>query len=238
MKVIVYSTNLNSYDDLHETPEVKFNMQDDFEYLYYTDTEAPKGWTKIDMTGESRKESRFYKINSHFLPDHDISIYIDANLNFQKGITNFPDFVADHDVAIAKHGKDNNIYEHVGTCSYSGKDEPKRMMRQVAKYINEGLPDHTLTENCIIVRKNNKRVRKMNEIWWQEYLYGSERDQLSLPYAIWKSGAKLTLLPFSARENEYLTGWNTHKPKELDYRPQDSPLWEELKNDIIKNIWS
>lgn len=237
MRVIVYTTNLNNYDSLHETPSKKFNMKDDFDYLYYTDTEAPNGWNKIEMTGDSRKESRYYKINSHLLPPHDVSIYVDANLSFLKGISNFPDFVKDHDVAIAKHGKDRNVYEHVGTCAHNGKDDPERMIRQVAKYIQEGLPEHILTENSIIIRKNNESVKKMNEIWWQEYLFGSERDQLSLPYAIWKSGAKLTLLPFSVRENEYMTGWNTHKEKK-EVRLQDTELWNDIKNDIIKSIWT
>ena len=237
MKILVYSTNLNSYDDLHETPAVKFNMQDDFEYLYYTDTEAPKGWTKIDMTGESRKESRFYKINSHFLPDHDISIYIDASFQFLKGISNFPDLLGESDVALAKHGKDEDIYEHLGTMIHSQKDDPKKMVKQVCKYLNEGLPDHTLTENGIIIRQNNKAVRKMNEIWWQEYLFGSERDQLSLHYAIWKSGAKLGMLPFSVRENEYLAGWNMHKDKSIDDIKQ-TPQWLELKEQLLTNLFS
>ena len=142
MKVIVYTTNLNDYDHLHETPGVKFNMKDDFTYLYYTDGEAPNGWEKIEMKGSSRKESRYYKINSHLLPPHDISIYLDASFDFQRGIKNFPQFVADCDVALSKHGKDADIYEHLGTCIHAQKDEPFKMVKQVSKYIHEGLPPH------------------------------------------------------------------------------------------------
>lgn len=235
LKVIVYSTNLKGYDALHDAPPYKFNMSDDFQYLYYTDDLAPNGWEKIEMQGDSRKESRYYKINSHKLPPHDISIYVDASFNFTKGIKNWVDFVSEHDIAIAKHGKDENIYEHIGTCIHAEKDDPKKMIAQVSKYINEGLPEHILTENGIIIRRNNANVKLMNEIWWSEYIAGSERDQLSLPYALWKSGVKMTLLPFSVRENEYCNGWNTHK-KHMIINYQDSPLWNILKEDYKENL--
>jgi hypothetical protein len=231
MKIIVYTTNLGDYDNLHEAPN------DDLTYLYFTDTEAPNGWTKMEMQGDSRKESRYYKINSHLLPPHDISIYIDACYEFKKNMTNFSEFVKDCDIAISKHGKDDTIYEHLGTCISTGKDNPEKMIKQVARYLNEGLPEHILTENSIIIRKNNERVKKFNEIWWQEYLTGSERDQLSSNYAIWKSGVKFSLLPFSARDNEYLSGWARHRDKKFEFNPQDTPLWEELKSDIMK-LWS
>jgi hypothetical protein len=39
----------------------------------------------------------------------------------------------------------------------------------------------------VIARWHNRRVRAMCELWWQEYVHGSRRDQLSLSYAIWKS---------------------------------------------------
>lgn len=238
MKVIVYSTNLNNYDDLHESPSEKFNMPSSFEYLYYTDFEAPNGWKKVEMTGDSRKESRFYKINSHLLPEHDISIYIDASFEFKRGIRNFPDLLGEYDIALAKHGKDNDIYTHLGTLIHSKKDEPKRMVKQVCKYLHEGLPDHVLTENGIIIRRNNDRVRKMNEIWWKEYLFGSERDQLSLPYAIWKSGVKMTLLPFSVRDNEYLSGWNSHRNISYTKEIQDTQDWKDLKSQLLNNLFS
>ena len=39
----------------------------------------------------------------------------------------------------------------------------------------------------IIARWHNRKVRALCELWWQEYVQGSRRDQLSLSYAIWKS---------------------------------------------------
>jgi len=232
MKIIVYTTNLGDYDMLHETPNVKFGIDDGFTYLYYTDGDAPDGWQKVEFNGDSRKESRYYKINSHLLPQHDISIYLDACYSFKSGIDNFHSYVDNCDIAIAKHGRDEDIYSHLGTCIHTEKDDPKKMVKQVCRYLSEGLPDHTLTENSIIIRRNNDKVKQMNEIWWNEYLIGSERDQLSLPYAIWKSGVNLSVLPFSARDNQYLTGWATHRNQSFDFNPEDSEEWDIIKNNI------
>lgn len=191
MKILVYTTNLNDYDNLHEAPG------DGLTYLYYTDGKAPNGWERVEFQGDSRKESRYYKINSHLLPEHDISIYVDACYEFHKPISDWIDMLGDSEVMIARHGKDSTVYEHVGTCISTGKDDPKKMIKQVARY---DIPDNQIfTENSIIIRRNTDKVKKMNEIWWQEYLVGSERDQLSLPEAILKSGVEFKELPFSAR---------------------------------------
>ena len=71
--------------------------------------------------------------------------------------------------------------------------------------------DLGLGENCFIIRKNNNRVKKFNEIWWEEYIKGSERDQMSFMYAVWKSGVRLEFLEGNPRDNRYYTNWGNHK---------------------------
>jgi hypothetical protein len=62
--------------------------------------------------------------------------------------------------------------------------------RQIATYKKEGFPRHYgLYENSILIRNHHDEpTRRLMEEWWVEYLKYSTRDQLSLPYLIWKLG--------------------------------------------------
>jgi hypothetical protein len=211
MKVIIYTTNLGGYDKLQPSPKHIYPMiEDTFEYLYFTDGEAPEGWTKVEMKKGDRKDSRFYKINSHLLPPHDISIYLDACYFFKKPLHQIIEQFKG-DIAISKHGKDTCVYQHAGTCLLMELDNPQTIAKQIGKYANAGLPRQLgLTENSFIIRRNNGIIKELNELWWKEYVEGSQRDQLSLPYALWKVKPNLQILPFSARDNKWLGGWSQH----------------------------
>jgi hypothetical protein len=210
MKVIVYSINLNNYDNLHEIPD---RYKDpDFEYLYFTDGNAPDGWTKVTHETGTRRDSRYLKINSHLLPQHDISIYIDASFIITKPLSQILSRIKLQDIAIAPHGRDSCVYKHGVTCILNKLEKPFNVYKQLGRYASEGLPElNGLTENGFIIRKNNGIIKELNELWWQEYQSGSQRDQLSLPYALWKVQPELTLLPFSLRSNKYFSNFCNHK---------------------------
>lgn len=211
MKVIVYTINLDGYDPLHESPKIKWENIDDFQYLYFTDGQHPEGWERVEHPKGGRKESRFYKINSHLLPPHDISVYLDASYGFKKPINKMLEYLREADIALSLHGKDNCLYDHAITCITCKLDDPIKIFEQVGRYASEDYPRMAgLTENSFIIRRNNGKIKELNELWWEEYQKGSQRDQLSLPYALWKTKPKLSVLPFSARENKWLHSWGIH----------------------------
>ena len=216
MKVIVYTTNIGNYDDLHDIP--KWEHIQHPEYLYYTDAKAPKGWKKIKIKTGDRKASRYWKINSHLLPPHDISIYIDACYKLKKPLNSLLDYVMHSDIAICPHPH-QKFLKHAQMCIALGLDDKNIIEKQIKKYGEIQTP---LTENSLIIRKNNAIIKELNELWWKEYKEGSQRDQLSLPYALSKVSAKLTILPFSARDNKYMYGWNTHRKQHSKKLPKMS----------------
>jgi hypothetical protein len=67
-----------------------------------------------------------------------------------------------------------------------------------------------VTENCIIVRKNDIITQGINELWWQEYSTGSCRDQVSMPYVLWRLGVKPNYFRFHSRKNKYYRNWGEH----------------------------
>jgi len=206
--IIVYTVNLGGYDQRHEYPQRYSSKESNVRYLYYSDQPAPDGWEWIKIDSGGRRESRYMKINSHLLPEHDISIYIDASYVIQKPLTRMLDgFFAD--IGLCKH-KDINVVKHALTCIGCKLDDPKEIFKQVGRYLSEGMPDIEVSENSLLVRRNNGIIKVLNETWWEEYSQGSQRDQLSMPYAIWKSNPMIQWFPFSARENKYLTNWGNH----------------------------
>jgi hypothetical protein len=209
MKIIVYTTNLGGYDELYSPPKWEHIVQP--EYLYYTDGEAPDGWIKIPMPKGNRKDSRYYKINSHLLPPHDVSIYIDACYKIKKPLNQLVNFVEETDIAICPHHH-RTFRRHAEMCIELGLDDKETIQKQIIKYGDLQVP---LTENSLIIRKNNAIIKELNELWWREYLEGSQRDQLSLPYALEQVKPKLTILPFSARDNKYLHGWHQHRHNKI-----------------------
>lgn len=202
-KIIVYTVNIGGYDNLH--PYKDWN--EPCEKLYFTDGDAPDGWTKVEHPIGGRKESRHLKINSHLLPPHDISIYIDSCFHITGPLTKLVKMLGKADIALPPHPH-KTLAKHAEMCILLGLDDEQIINEQMTRYGEVNTP---LTENGIIVRRNTPKIKELNELWWQEYQSGSQRDQLSLPYAIQQTNAKLTLLPFSARNNKFLSGWCQHK---------------------------
>jgi hypothetical protein len=105
----------------------------------------------------------------------------------------------------------------------------------MTEYFKEGFPgvpysnyhgrkrsSHNVTRNAtfygkVIIRDlRNPRADDVGRFLWQAFLKGAKRDQIWLPYAIWKAGAQVHdfgILP-SAEYEKVLgkgTGWHGHR---------------------------
>ena len=146
----------------------------------------------VDLQQSSpRVDARYYKLNSHLvLPDHDVSLWMDSQVYF---VFEPESIVESHlsisDVAIHHHSDISSLaHESIAQAWVYKNDDPQIVMNQVIRYGNEGFPmlkyDHY--SSGILFRKNNKGVKRFNELWWAEVSTYSLRDQLSLPYVVWK----------------------------------------------------
>lgn len=66
----------------------------------------------------------------------------------------------------------------------------KALKEQMKFYEHEGLPKYTCYfENPVIIRKtNDDELKAVMRTWWEQIERFTHRDQLSLPYALWKNG--------------------------------------------------
>lgn len=204
-KIVVYTCIIGKYDQLKE-PLLAF---DNVTYICFTDDQA-----NIDATADTKWEirsvpenilktyegtltNRYVKMHPHELfPEADYSIYVDGNVK----IVSFPgaylpDTMGKAGLAIYAHGQRNCVYDEAQICIMRKKGKKAFIERQMQRYSAEGFPANYGLYECTIIATDlkNNNSRQIFESWWHEFMNSqSFRDQLSLPYVIWKNGFEYT----------------------------------------------
>lgn len=151
----------------------------------------------IEPESNARRTARHYKTVPHrYLPDADIWVWIDGNVRLRMTPTQYLSRYMVGDLCIFNHWDRKCLYEEAAFCSKVNKDKPAVLKAQVKRYKAAGMPKNWgLAATRIVVRKNTKKIRDLNEAWLYEIEHGSLRDQVSLPYVCWKAGLKWKALP-------------------------------------------
>jgi hypothetical protein len=186
-KIIAYTAVFGDRDEpfcLKKDPAVY--------YMLFTDNKQNETFDETvycEIGSSPRMKAREIKCMSHkMLPDHEFSIWFDAcmkpNSNNLSNIINGLE-----EIGAFPHRLKFNINDIVENCIRHSWDYPGKIRKQIARYILEGIPEDSQTfETGIFLRRNTPSVNKFNELWWSEVKNGSERDQIGLPYCIWKTG--------------------------------------------------
>lgn len=162
--------------------------------------------------------SRFAKILPHrVLPDYDKSLYIDANLEIRGTLGPLFDQLENAPAVFYEHPEDRyDVYAEAEACIAHKKDDAELLQQHVQRYRDLGFPGRSKTEarsipaGMLILRRHDQRdVQEAMEVWWEEYVSGARRDQLSLAYALWQAGLSHTLLKGNVRSNEFVQ-WHRH----------------------------
>jgi hypothetical protein len=174
---------------------------------------------------DSTRNSRRIKVNPHkFLPEYDISIYIDGNYTVEKDVMPLLELeLGDNNMLAFDHNKArdprNCVYEEYNALMSLGKvrgafkDDPEVMKAQMDRYKSEGYPkDNGLIFAAVLIRRHNHpEVVKAMEAWWAEIENGSKRDQLSFNYIAWKNNFSFKTLSGDLRNSEYFNWIGRHR---------------------------
>lgn len=187
MKKIIYTAIFGDTDFLKEP----LKTTPGFEYVCYTDNPylTSKTWDiEVVGAGDPKKLSRYVKIPNHF-KEYDLSLYIDATFTIKRTIDLFALNKRDG-IWLNSHPQRQCLYEEAQVVIDKGLDDPQTVINQISRYKAEGLPEQNGLYRCGIMVRNPKdeRVTEMCDLWWQEVENGSWRDQISMPYACWKTG--------------------------------------------------
>jgi len=201
MNIVVYTALFGDRDVLHPIPVYATNAR----FVLFTDkprAEEPVAplrsrpgrlrWEQIIVKQlyDPRRTARYYKTHPHLLfPEADVTIWTDCNISLR-----IPPELAiskwlKSGFAALKHPKRNCLYAEARTCIAAGNDNPEIIAKQVTRYEQMGMPQNSgLMESGVLIRENNPEINEINESWWAEIKEYSVRDQISLPFVLWRSG--------------------------------------------------
>lgn len=208
-RIAVYTCITGYYDKLLEPVYVPENV--DFYIITDMAINLSSAWKKIDINTveevhgfDNTRKARYMKTHPHvFFKDYEYSIWVDSNIRVVGDLSKFIKCVG-KTVPFASnwHPDRNSIYAEVEACISRKKDDPDLLRKHIDNYKKVGMPeDFGLIETNMIVRKHmEKCCIELMELWWGELMQWSKRDQLSLPYVIWKSGYTMRDFGFIGNE--------------------------------------
>ena len=155
-----------------------------------------KVFSKYNKFKDPRLNAKMYKRLPHLLwPKEKWWLWVDGNLKLKDGALDKLIVRAD-DVAVFENPYRDTVGEEM--------EEIKRLKLDKADVIDNLPYDKSakLPACFLIIRKNSKAVRAMNEKWWSHITTKSVRDQLSFPHCFPGARYLPRVHPF---ENEYFT---------------------------------
>lgn len=208
-KIVIYTALFGDYEELLDP---KF-IDDRFDYVCFTDNPDLKSnvWEirLIDnMNLDNVRKAREVKILPHkFLKDYDYSIWVDAGFQIVGDLYDFINRESTGKSMLAIiHSDRNCVYDEAEVCIKSQKDDINRIKNQVNNYKKNHFPEEFgLIESGFLFRKHNDPdLINVMEDWYFEVVNFSKRDQLSLPYVLWKNNLFIDKSRIFVWKNQYL----------------------------------
>ncbi len=198
-RIAVYTCIVGNYDDL-KIPLVKFNNVD-----FYLITNCPQKYKEyeeyfkiikipdeIDLNNNVLL-NRYIKLHPFsFFESYDYAIYIDGSIQVISDIRKMITFCSKKTgLALHRHSARDCIYNEAKACKLWKRGNYHQINEQMIKYKSESFPEHygMFEAGVIVVDMQNKNAMSILEAWWNEFCNTkSMRDQLALPYVLWKNG--------------------------------------------------
>lgn len=252
-KQVIYTCLTGDYENLVD-PSV---VSEDFDYVCFSDNLnlSTNVWKLRPIPDEllhlsKIKQQRCIKICPHkYLSEYETSVWIDASIDILGNINQLlkqdcSDI--DKSIFIPKHPSRNCVYEEIKACLHFKKDTLENMEPQINKYKSENYPSNNgMVQTGIMIRKHNELCCiEVMELWKDELVKHSHRDQLSFNYALWKTNNHKTLkyLDKSLFNSKYFKCYHLHNRKPNNTEKQNNTknvdsLFKHLDNlvDILYN---
>ncbi len=145
-----------------------------------------------------------------YLPmGYDMGIYLDADMLIKEDLRDLFGLLNDNVLMAAfRHSYCTSVRAEIEDLTSRGVVEQAVVENQWQRYLGWGFRDDIgITENGILIRRHNHpKVVELMELWWQEYLQGCLRDQVSLMPCVCKCGfmPHLRFIEGNIRRNEWV----------------------------------
>lgn len=203
-KIVVYTCITGNYDKIVEPLFVSNNI----DYILFTDSNDLKNydgkWTLKNINKfpflkgmTTVNKNRYIKMHPHdfFEKKYDFSIYIDGNVQVVSNISRLINSVSsNYGFSMHNHRNRSDIYKEIKACKILKKGNIKKLISLGKKYKNDGFPIKygMLEANVICCDMKNLLSKKIMNDWWEEFRSSDcGRDQIPLPYVLWKNSIDL-----------------------------------------------
>lgn len=193
-KIAIYTCITGNYDSVNDPCYFSENV----DYFMFSDKrhEGTK-WEQRSLPkdfSDNILNNRYVKMHPFelFSSQYDYAIYIDGNIVSLSDLAPLTQLI-DKSIGIGfhRHAYRNCICNEIEACKMFKKVDYKKLKEQVQGYIKEGFPKaYGMVEgNLIVVDLKSLIAKEILEDWWNEFCNnGDKRDQISLPYVLWKKG--------------------------------------------------
>jgi len=237
-QLAVYTVIINQYDQL--LPPVYSSLKENIDFFCITDDEELQS-DFYQIIRIERKftdptiENRYYKINSHpVLESYKYTMYLDGSVQvISSELLGIIKNMKKNTLALFRHPKRTGIYQEGEAVIRSNKEKPVPVIRHLLKLKKQGYPKNNGMAVATIILRNNQstEVKQFNSAWWQAFLSGPKRDQLSFNYVLWKENLKIDYLPGSLYQNPYFL------VKHHNSRPVFRSLFSYKLDKLKKSAW-
>jgi hypothetical protein len=187
VKKVLYTAIIGNYDRLFPVP---LNLRMDWDLRCFTDQQVQSDcWEIIEVDrGEMSSVALARKIkilSQEYIPDADISIWIDASRQVIRSLNAFADNLGPEDFVCIRHPQRDCVYQEMDVCLKQKKAHPARIAVQKKDYSRMGIPAHGgLQHTGVLLRRQSAKCAEINNLWWTlTDRYATWRDQLTLPVA-------------------------------------------------------
>ncbi len=169
------------------------------EHILFTDGPGADGWEvrRVEASTDPRMAARKIKTLALESTDANIVVWVDGRIR----VTGKPlrpllrRALQDSDIAGYPHPWRKTIASEAAECHKLGLAPAPALRAQVAAYTADGYADDGgLWNTMVLARRNTPTMRELGRAWWDEISRHTARDQISLPYLLWKHGIRAGLL--------------------------------------------
>lgn len=159
-----------------------------------TDRDAGAGWRLVRQdAGDPRVAARRVKTRALELVEGDVVLWVDGRI----APTGEPlrpllrAALTGADVASYPHPWRSCAYAEAKECARLGLAPAEKLAVQAASYRAAGMPfDIGLFNTMVLARRRTPETVALGQAWWAEIEQHTVRDQVSLPYVLWRAGLR------------------------------------------------
>jgi len=165
------------------------------QYVMFTDGDGSAGWEvrEVQPAEHPRAEARRHKTLALDMVDGDVVVWVDGRIEVTKRplLPLLRRALNGADIAAFPHPWRDCVYEEARECGDLGRADSAALERQIQDYRDAGLPEHAgLWNTMVVARRRTDQMIQLGRDWWAELNRHTLRDQVSLPYLLWRDGIR------------------------------------------------